>query len=71
MFYLALLNKKHGKKREEMGKSRNIVDQSMQIVAAADPDQDKEESSGSREQYGEHAFDDITDWKNEDFIYVY
>lgn len=69
MLYLALLNKKHGARREEMGKSRNIIDQSMQAVSATDPD--KEETLTVREQYGGHAFDDLTDWQNEDFIYVY
>ncbi|KAK2755731.1 hypothetical protein FQN54_005881 [Arachnomyces sp. PD_36] len=67
--YLALLNKKHGAKRAQMGKSRIIIDQSMQAMSAAQPD--KEEGLAIREQYGGHAFDDLTDWQNEDFIYVY
>lgn len=69
MLYLAFLNKKHGMKREEMGKSRIIVDQSMQAVSAAESD--KEGDLAIREQYGGHAFEDLTDWQNEDFIYVY
>ncbi|RAK98429.1 putative MFS transporter [Aspergillus ibericus CBS 121593] len=68
MAYLFLLNKKHEKQRVSMGKSAKIVDHSMQVVGAVPVD--KLESP--QQVLGEdNAFKDLTDWKNEDFVYVY
>jgi len=61
--YLMLLNKKHAKVRAEMGKSAVRIDRSMMDV------QEAEASESGVEQ--ERGFDDETDTKNEDFIYVY
>jgi hypothetical protein len=59
--YLMLLNKKHAALREQLGKSATVVDRSMMNV------QGEESNDGT----GERAFDDETDLKNEDFIFLY
>ena len=56
-----LLNKKHAALREQLGKSAVVVDRSMMNVEG------EELSDGT----GERAFDDETDLKNEDFIFIY
>ncbi|KAG9243612.1 major facilitator superfamily domain-containing protein [Calycina marina] len=58
---LVILNRLHSKKRVENGKHAVIHDASMEhhYVAMAD------------EGVGEHAFDDLTDQKNDEFIYIY
>ncbi|KIW18933.1 hypothetical protein PV08_03222 [Exophiala spinifera] len=66
--YLMMLNKKHAQKRESLGKKARIVDKSMKrIKAETAPSGEDAEDEG----YGQHAFDDKTDWENEDFIFVY
>ncbi|PLB53572.1 allantoate permease [Aspergillus steynii IBT 23096] len=69
--YLVLLNKQHAKKREALGKSAQIVDQSMMT-------QDKREAGKAVELEDvtpppaeDKGFLDTTDLKNEDFIFVY
>lgn len=59
--YLILLNKKHATLREQRGKSANVIDRSMMDVQGVEGD----DGTGSR------AFDDETDLKNEDFIFLY
>jgi hypothetical protein len=60
------LNKKHATRRQELGKSAVIVDRSMMNAREREI---INESEG--ESTGDRAFDDETDLKNEDFIYVY
>ncbi|PYI04882.1 MFS transporter [Aspergillus sclerotiicarbonarius CBS 121057] len=68
MVYLFLLNKKHEKQRVSMGKSAKIVDHSMQVVGAVPVDK----TESPQQALGEdNVFKDLTDWKNEDFVYVY
>ncbi|KAL1796769.1 hypothetical protein ACET3X_005309 [Alternaria dauci] len=68
MFWIKLLNRKHAAIRESMGKSAVIVDTSMQTAREGDVEQaDNAQASG----VGDKAFDDVTDIKNEDFIFVY
>jgi hypothetical protein len=66
--YLMLLNKKHSRTRERLGKPAKLKDLSMSRVKArldgADEGQDEDVT-------GRQAFDDKTDWENEDFIFVY
>ncbi|RMZ77795.1 hypothetical protein DV737_g4219, partial [Chaetothyriales sp. CBS 132003] len=72
--YLAVLNKKHGEWREEMGKNRDIVDDSMQRIQNKAPDrkgQEAHEAMTEQIENTDRAFDDRTDWQNEDFVYVY
>lgn len=67
VFYLMILNKRHSKKRESLGKPAKIKDVSMSRVKA----RVTEVEELQEEQFGNHAFDDKTDWENEDFIFVY
>ncbi|PWY76450.1 MFS transporter [Aspergillus sclerotioniger CBS 115572] len=68
MTYLFLLNKRHEKQRVSMGKQAKIVDQSMQVIGAVPVDK----TESPQQALGEdNAFKDLTDWKNEDFVYVY
>jgi len=68
--YLMFRNRQHAARREELGKSAIIIDRSMMTARerAADNGAVAEEVDGYE---GEKAFDDITDLKNEDFVYVY
>lgn len=52
-----------------MGKSAKIVDHSMQAVGAAEGD--KLEGPVQTAVTEDNAFKDLTDWLNEDFVYVY
>ncbi|KAJ5950019.1 allantoate permease [Penicillium verhagenii] len=72
--YLIALNRKHAKKREELGKCANTVDESMLT-------KDKMETGKALEledvsdipnrNVADKGFADTTDLRNEDFIYVY
>jgi hypothetical protein len=62
-----LLNRKHAATRESMGKAANVVDTSMGNSRDAEVEGAEAVDGG----VGDKAFDDITDIKNEDFIYVY
>jgi hypothetical protein len=72
--YLMLLNRWHGKKREELGKSAAVVDESMMRR-----DEMKDSKALELENSEQHAraveddngLQDLPDLKNEDFIYVY
>lgn len=72
--YLMYLNKMNAKKREQLGKSANIVDQSMmrkkemQESKAVELEQHEQQPRGLEEDNG---LQDLSDLKNEDFIYVY
>jgi hypothetical protein len=70
VFYLMILNKKHGSRRERMGKKAVIVDHSMKRIKTASATH-VDDSLEGEEAVGQKAFDDKTDWENEDFIYVY
>ncbi|KAI4869679.1 MFS general substrate transporter [Hypoxylon rubiginosum] len=72
--YLMVLNKWHAKKREELGKQANIVDESMVRR------KDIQDSKAVELEQNEHAvrnieddngLNDLPDLRNEDFIYVY
>ncbi|RAL09537.1 putative MFS transporter [Aspergillus homomorphus CBS 101889] len=67
--YLAFLNKKHEKRRVFMGKSAKIVNHSMQAVGSVEGD--KIEGPVQIAVAEDNAFKDLTDWANEDFVYVY
>lgn len=68
MAYLYFLNKKHEEKRVSMGKSAKIVDHSMQAVGSVPVDKTEPQQPAVSE---DNAFKDLTDWENEDFVYVY
>ena len=63
-----MLNKKHSKRREAMGKTAKVQDKSMDVVSSKVEEND---DFGPESRTGENAFSDKTDWENEDFIYVY
>lgn len=67
VLYLMVLNKKHSKSRQRMGKQAILVDKSMQRIKhiSSTAVEDGNDADGQK------AFDDQTDWQNEDFIYVY
>lgn len=64
------LNKKHANKRQELGKSAIVVDRSMMNAQERALSDTVDEATAGRETGGK-AFDDETDLKNEDFIFVY
>lgn len=69
--WIRILNRKHAAERERVGKSAKVVDLSMENkrnLAAYDEAVNDGRSAGG---VGDKAFDDVTDLKNEDFIYVY
>jgi MFS family permease len=66
--WIKVLNRKHAAERERLGKSANIVDQSMQTKEETTKEGVVDEGEGG---VGDKAFDDVTDLKNEDFIYLY
>jgi hypothetical protein len=66
--------------RQSLGKSAVVVDTSMLAIKDDDPDaittvepaaEAGSEQSGKGQSVGDKAFDDETDLKNEDFIFVY
>lgn len=72
--YLAILNKRHAKRREALGKSAVRVDESMlkkeEMVQGKGAELEMGDGGmGSQEQ--DLGFSDLTDMQNEDFIYVY
>ncbi|KAJ5633573.1 major facilitator superfamily domain-containing protein [Penicillium herquei] len=74
--YLIILNKKHAKKRELLGKSAVIVDESMLAKdeiqnSKAVEVEDINEAQASNMTVVDNGFADTTDLQNEDFIYVY
>ncbi|KAJ6007847.1 allantoate permease [Penicillium herquei] len=74
--YLIILNKKHAKKRELLGKSAVIVDESMLAKdeiqhSKAVEVEDINEAQAANTTAVDNGFADTTDLQNEDFIYVY
>ena len=63
------LNKKHASRRIVLGKSAVILDRSMMTAEERAVSDGVDEGAGR--EGGEKAFDDITDLKNEDFVFVY
>lgn len=66
---LKFLNVKHEKRRESVGKVARVVDQSMLAVRTAD--QDTEVVKNAQNPLEDRSLEDLTDWQNEDFVYVY
>lgn len=53
-----------------MGKRAVIIDHSMKRIKAASATHVDDNLEGG-DSVGQKAFDDKTDWENEDFVYVY
>ncbi|KAJ5218959.1 uncharacterized protein N7498_001058 [Penicillium cinerascens] len=68
MAYLSFLNKQHSKQRVALGKNTEVVDHSMHAVGAIIEDK---EGVPVQQLVSDNAFKDLTDMKNEDFVYVY
>ncbi|KAI0700213.1 major facilitator superfamily domain-containing protein [Cytidiella melzeri] len=73
--YLALLNKRHVTARRLAGKAGDVVDTSLETAEDAERlhrlNREKEVSQGTNPKVlNAKAFDDLTDTRNEDFIYV-
>ena len=69
--YIRILNRRHAAERVRLGKSAEVVDLSMENkrnLAAHDEAANDGMAAGG---VGDKAFEDCTDLKNEDFIYVY
>ncbi|KAF2092555.1 allantoate permease-like protein [Rhizodiscina lignyota] len=69
MTYVTVLNKKHAARRVAMGKAAEVVDISMEHAKSLG--ERGEVLNAEHGGLGEKAFDDVTDLKNEDFIYLY
>lgn len=73
--YLMFLNKRHAKRREELGKSAALVDESMvakETMAESKAVEIENAQAPQRRTLEEdNALHDVTDLSNEDFIYVY
>jgi hypothetical protein len=69
--YITYLNKRHAAARERVGKSAHVVDLSMaKSSKLAGEDGVAMNDGKAAGGVGDKAFDDVTDLKNEDFIYV-
>jgi hypothetical protein len=69
--YITYLNKRHAKERERLGKSAYVVDLSMAKSSKLASEEGGVINDGKAAGgVGDKAFDDVTDLKNEDFIYV-
>jgi hypothetical protein len=82
MLYLLFLNRSHARLRESLGKSGVIVDESMlsksKVRSGKEAAMELEEAGGEAARNGagvalaqDKGFSDVTDLKNEDFIFVY
>ncbi|KAJ4393552.1 hypothetical protein N0V93_002764 [Gnomoniopsis smithogilvyi] len=73
--YLKFLNKRHAKRREELGKSAALVDESMvtkeKIAESKAVEIENAQFPEHRTLEEDNALHDVTDLCNEDFIYVY
>ncbi len=69
MLLIKLLNVKHAKARVAVGKPEKIVDLSMMDNREIENADDV--LNQAADNVGERGFEDLTDLKNEDFIYVY
>lgn len=66
--WLVFLNKKHARQRADLGKDAQVNDPSMEDNARL---RERAGSINQHEGVGDKGFDDETDLRNEDFIYVY
>ncbi|KAJ5242741.1 allantoate permease [Penicillium citrinum] len=73
--YLLFLNKRHARQREAVGKSSVVIDESMMTKNKLNTNkalelEDVNERSDQNTRV-DNGFSDMTDLRNEDFIYVY
>lgn len=74
-YYLKFLNVRHAKRREELGKSAALIDESMmtkdKMADSKAVEIEDAEGLQHRTLEEDNALHDVTDLNNEDFIYVY
>ncbi|KAK1774013.1 major facilitator superfamily domain-containing protein [Copromyces sp. CBS 386.78] len=79
-FYLMFLNRRHARRREELGKTADVVDESMVAKSQLETSKAVEVEEGGvagahghqqRSLEEDNALQDMTDLRNEDFIFVY
>ncbi|KAI1870949.1 hypothetical protein JX265_005989 [Neoarthrinium moseri] len=72
--YLMFLNRKHAKAREQLGRSADIVDESMlrkkDVAGGKQVDIEQNEHAQQQSLEDDKGLHDVTDLKNENFIYV-
>ncbi|KAK5723309.1 hypothetical protein LTR15_005006 [Elasticomyces elasticus] len=69
--WIRVLNRRHAAERVRMGKSAQVVDLSMESNKTLAKHDDAVNDGKTAGTVGDKAFDDVTDLRNEDFIYVY
>ncbi|KAI0391489.1 MFS general substrate transporter [Xylariaceae sp. FL0594] len=72
--YLSLLNKRHGKRRVQLGKRPNLIDESMMKMKKNKDEMDNRHHPHAHVMTSvgdDRGLQDLSDLKNEDFIYVY
>ena len=69
--WIRILNRRHSAERVRMGKAANVVDLSMENAKALGKHEEAVNDGETAGGVGDKAFDDVTDLRNEDFIYVY
>ncbi|KAK4901190.1 hypothetical protein LTR27_001747 [Elasticomyces elasticus] len=69
--WIRVLNRRHAAERVRMGKSAQIIDLSMESNKTLAKHDDAVNDGKTAGTVGDKAFDDVTDLRNEDFIYVY
>jgi hypothetical protein len=72
--YLMFLNRRHAKMRAQLGKSEHIVDESMlrkqDMSDSKQVDLEQNEHAPNSTLEDDKGLHDVTDLKNENFIYV-
>ncbi|WWD16913.1 hypothetical protein CI109_101345 [Kwoniella shandongensis] len=68
--YLKYLNRRQEKKRERMGRVAQIQDTSIMTLEEAAEYKRQLAANGDADDLNLHAFDDLTDFQNPDFMYV-
>ncbi|EMC94539.1 hypothetical protein BAUCODRAFT_73468 [Baudoinia panamericana UAMH 10762] len=71
VIWVRILNQKHAAERVRLGKAAKVVDLSMEDKKALEKHDEAVNDTHQTGGVGEKGFDDLTDLKNEDFIYVY
>jgi len=72
--YLAFLNRRHAKRRVELGKAAVVYDNSLDSVEEVESRRlaaGQTDAAEGNVDTGDKAFENVTDLQNEDFIYVY
>lgn len=69
--YIRFMNRKHAARRVAMGKPAKIIDLSMESSKQLGQHDEAANDAQQAGGVGDHAFSDMTDLQNEDFVFVY